>query len=272
MRRSIAILLLLAAPGVVDAQRARAEIIDSAGAPIEEVLMILTDTAGVTIRSARSDAGGVVHLLAPKPGTYRASFTRIGFNPYTTGGLMLREGETLVMEIRMHARPQALSTMRVKARTRREFGREGWADRKALGKGVFLTGDEIRAESASTVAEALAKVDGFQVRYRPLPELSTLRGNRCLQYMVNSLLMPVIPGEHPSETLDRVLGADRVMGIEVYRDYGEVPPVFRSRAVQSVPPDDRTFPVPRRPGSEMTPDTESTRNCGLINIWTRKAW
>jgi hypothetical protein len=272
MRTLIAILLLLAAPGIAEAQRARAEIIDSAGVPIDEVLATLTDTAGVTIRTGRSDAGGVVHLLAPRPGTYRVSFARIGFNPYTTGGLVLREGETLVIEVRMQARPQALATMKVKARTRREFGREGWAERKALGKGVFLTGDEIRAENALTVAEALGTVEGFQVRYRPLPELSTLRGNRCLQYMVNSLLMPLVPDQHPSETLDRVLGADKVMGIEVYREYNEVPPVFRSRAVQTVPPDDRVSPIPRRRGSEMTPDTESTRNCGLINIWTRRAW
>ncbi len=272
MRKLIAILLLLAAPGVADAQRARAEIIDSAGVPIDEVLVTLLDTAGVTIRTGRSDAGGVVHLLAPRPGTYRASFTRIGYNPYTTGGLVLRDGETLVIEVKMQARPQALATMRVKARTRREFGREGWAERKAIGKGVFLTGDEIRAESTLTVAEALGKVEGFQVRYMPLPELSTVRGNRCLQYMVNSLIMPSIPGEHPSETLDRVLGADRVMGIEVYREYGEVPPVFRSRAVQTVPPDDRVSPIPRQRGTAMTPDTESTRNCGLINIWTRRAW
>lgn len=268
----IVLLALLAPVSRATAQMLRGQVIDSVGTPVGDVLATLLDSSGATVRSVRSDEAGIVHLVAPRAGTYRATFARIGFTPYTTGKLLLRDGETLIIQIKLTAHPQAVATMIVMARTRREWGRDGWAQRKTLGKGVFLTGDDIRGEKAQSVAEALRVVDGFVVRYRPLPELETLRGNRCLQFMVNSLPMPNIPDEHPSETLDRIMGAERVMGIEVYREYNEVPPVFRSRAVQVLPTDDRSSPIPRRRGSVMTPDTPPTRNCGLINIWTRRAW
>jgi hypothetical protein len=269
---TLTLLLLLAAPGASGAQVVRGELVDSADVPVDEVLATLLDSAGGELRTARSDETGIFHLLAPHGGTYRVALTRIGYNPYTTGSLLLRDGETLVIGVRMTRRPQALSTMTIITRTRREWGRDGWAIRKALGAGVFLTGDDIRARKATTVAEALGMVDGLQVRYRPLPELETTRGNRCIQYVVNNLAMPLIPGEHPSLTLDRMMGADRVMGIEVYRDYKEVPPVFRALAVQNVPPSDLPPPIPRRARTGTIIGVPETRNCGLINIWTVKAW
>ena len=274
MRALIVILtlLLLGGPRVLSAQILRGQLVDSAGVPIDEALATLLDTAGRELRSTRSDETGIFHLLAAGAGTYRVALTRIGFNPYTTEALVLRHGETLVIEVRLSRRPQALSTMTVKARTRREWGRDGWALRKALGHGVFLTGDDIRARNAQTVAEALGMVEGFEVRYRPLPELTNKRGHRCLQYLVNNLPMPVIPNEHPSLTLDRMMGADRVMGVEVYREFKEVPPVFRALAVQNVPPSDLPPPIPRRARTETIINVPATRNCGLVNIWTRKAW
>jgi hypothetical protein len=263
-------LLLFVGPDA-RAQAVRGELLDPAGAPIDEVLAILLDSAGAEVRSSRSDADGIFHLVAARGGQYRLSLTRIGFNPYTTEGLVLRPGETVVVEIRMAARPQALSTMTIKERTRREWGRDGWAQRKSLGAGVFLTGDEIRAQNTRTVAEALRIVDGFTLRYRPLPEITTTRGQRCLQYVINNLPLPVIQGEHPSVTLTRVMETDRVMGVEAYREFKEVPLELRPLAVQDVVPDDRVSPTPRR-RSTASPDVPPTRNCGLINIWTQKAW
>jgi hypothetical protein len=249
----------------------RGELIDSGGVPISEVLATLLDSAGVELRSSRSDAEGVFHLVALRTGQYRVSLARIGFNPYTTDGLVLRAGETLVIEIRMSARPQTLSTMTIKERTRREWGRDGWTQRKALGTGVFLTGDDIRAQNTQTVAEALRVVEGFEIRYRPLPEITTTRGQRCLQYVINNLPVPVIQNEHPSVTLARVMETDRVMGVEVYREFKEVPRELKPLAIQNIVPDDRVSPAPRR-RSMASPDVPPTRNCGLINIWTQKAW
>jgi hypothetical protein len=265
-------LLLLAGPVAVSAQALRGELVDPTGVPIEEATATLLDSSGVEVRSSRSDADGVFHLVAARGGQYRVALTRIGFNPYTTDPVVLRPGETVVIEIRMSARPQALSTMTIKERTRREWGRDGWAQRKALGAGVFLTGDEIRARDARTVAEALRIVEGLEIRYRPLPEITTTRGSRCLQYVINNLPLPVIPAEHPSVTLTRMMETDRVMGVEVYREFKEVPRELRTLAVQNILPDDRVAaPTPRR-RSSASPDVPPSRNCGLINIWTHKAW
>ena len=61
-------------------------------------------------------------------------------------------------------------------------------------------------------------------------------------------------------------------GVEIYREFKEVPPPFSSLAVQDVPSENRVSPIPRRRNTIATPEVASTRNCGLINIWTRKAW
>ena len=255
----------------IDAQAVRGEIIDSAGVPVAEALATLLDSSGGDVRASRSDEDGIFHLVAARGGRYRVALARIGFNSYTTDELVLRDGETIIVEIRMSARPQTLSTMTIKERTRREWGRDGWTQRKALGAGVFLTGDEIRERNARTVAEALRGVDGLDIRYRPLPEITSTKGQRCLQYVINNLPVPVIRGEHPSVTLTRVMETDRIMGVEVYREFKEVPPELRSLATQNVVPDDRVSPTPRR-RSAASPDVPPVRNCGLINIWTQKAW
>src|SRR5690349_11056670 len=92
------ILVLIAPADAAGAQMLRGQVIDSAGAPLDEVLATLVDSTGATLRTARSDDGGVVHLVAPRAGTYRAAFARIGFNPYTTAAVLLRDGETLVIQ------------------------------------------------------------------------------------------------------------------------------------------------------------------------------
>jgi hypothetical protein len=273
MRELITILtlVLLAGPDAVEGQAVRGELVDSGGAPVDQVVATLLDPSGLEIRSSRSDADGVFHLVATRGGEYRVALTRIGFNPYTTDPLALRAGETVVIEIRMSARPQTLSTMTIKERVRREWGRDAWTQRKGLGLGVFLTGEEIRAQDTRTIAEALRVVEGFELRYKPLPEITTTRGQRCLQYAINNLPVPVIRNEHPSVTLTRVTETDRVMGVEVYREFKEVPRELRSLAIQDIVPDDRVSPTPRR-RSSASPDVPPTRNCGLINIWTNKAW
>jgi hypothetical protein len=269
---AVAAVAFIGLPIVASAQTLRGKIVDSRNDPVAEAIVTLRDAAGVDVKSDRTDDLGVFHFVAGKPGTYTVRLARIGFEPFTTDPLVLRDRETLEIEIRLNERAPLMPTVVVRGRSRREWGRDGFADRKALGVGVFLLGADIMKQDKETVSEALGMVEGFQVIYRPHPELVNTKGRRCLQFMVNNQLIPKIPDEPPEITLHRMLGPEGVMGIEVYREFKEVPNVFKQFAYQenAVPTLPPGLSMSSRPlGGNGSPET---RPCGLVNVWTRKAW
>ena len=76
---------------------------------------------------------------------------------------------------------------------------------------------------------------GLQVR--------SLRGQRCLKVLVNRLPLPRPMRSVPQPTGFELLPR-HILGIEVYREFDEVPEELRMEA----------------------------HPCGLINLWTRAAW
>jgi hypothetical protein len=269
---ALAVVILLGVPPVLSAQTLRGKLVDSRKDPVPDAIVTLRDDKGVDVKTDRTDDLGVFHFVTGKAGSYTVSLIRLGFEPYTTEPVALRDRETLEIEIRLNERAAVMPTMTVHGRSRREWGRDGFADRKAAGVGVFLLGIDIMRQKKETVIEGMGIVEGFQVLYRPFPELVNTKGRRCLQFMVNNQLIPRIPDEMPEMTLHRMLGPEDVMGIEVYREFKEVPTVFKQFAYQenAVPTLPPGLSMGSRPlGGSAAPET---RPCGLVNVWTRKAW
>jgi len=212
------------------------------GRPVSEAgIALVAERTGSADATVRSDSLGRFAMAAPEPGGYRLRVRRIGYKEATSGLLVLEEGMAMELEMRLAPAASALQPLRVFARRSwREWGRDGFERRRALGKGVFLTPDDIDRVDPRLVTDYLSSVPGIQILYHggDSTEIRSLRGHRCLRILVNRL--PAFSGGLPYP--------HEVAGVEVYRDFREVPEEFRYLAL-------------RAGGS-----------CGVVNFWSRRAW
>ena len=257
-----------AIPGALGAQVLRGTLNDAARQPVPGASVTMLDSAGKTVGGMVTDERGVFHIAAPRAGTYTTTVRRIGFEPWTSPTISLEAGESVEIEVRMNAAPPVLATMVIRSRSNREWGRDGWAKRKAAGKGTFLSAGEVAEKRTATIAEALRDVRGLQLTYRPFPALASVQGNRCLILLMNRQPVPLIPGEQVELTLHNMIGPEQVAGVEVYPQYRDVPPEFRNMAVQSMRPDLAAQRVP----ATIVDEPGRAKTCGIINVWTWRAW
>ena len=238
---AVALLALTTSP--LEAQFVRGLALDAeTGQPVAEAsITFVAEGRGGAGTTVRSDSLGRFAMAAPEPGGYRLRVRRIGYKEATSGLLVLEEGMAMEVEMRLAPAASALQPLRVFARRSwREWGKDGFERRRALGKGVFLAPDDIDRVDPRLVTDYLRRVPGIQVFYHggDSTEIRSLRGHRCLRILVNRL--PMFDGGLPFP--------HEVAGVEVYREFREVPEEFRYLAL-------------RAGGS-----------CGIVNFWSRRAW
>jgi hypothetical protein len=267
-------ILLATAGSSAGAQILRGKIVDDKRAAIRDVTVRLADAQGQVVRVALSDDLGVFHLPSGAAGIFVMEAQRIGFAPWRSAPLRLVAGETLEIEVRMGATVQTLPQMTITRRSNREWGRDGFAERSALGQGVFLTGREVAMTGYETIAEVLGDVEGLRTMLHPFPHVLSNLGHRCLRILLNRVPLPVVPGELREETLHRHLGPERVAGIEVYREFSEVPVEFQHVAWEDRL-DSRRVSIGNMRVRQPVYYASSTQHgeaCGVVNVWTRRAW
>jgi hypothetical protein len=267
-RLAPALLLVAGSASLAHPQVLRGTLLDGRQERITGANVTLRDSAGGAVGAAIADQRGVFHIPAPRAGTYVADVRRIGFDPWTSPPIRLDRGESVEIEVRMNDRPPVLATMTVRGRAHREWGRDGWSKRKAAGRGTFLTGDEVMEKRTVTIAEALRDVPGLMLSYRPFPALASTEGNRCLNLLVNRQPIPLIPGQPVEATLHNLIGPEQVAGVEIYAEYRQVPVEFRNMAVQSMRPE----LAAQLPPATIVDEPGRARMCGIINVWTWRAW
>jgi hypothetical protein len=263
-----ALLLLFSATEPLSAQVLRGTLIDQQRNPIIGATITLKDSAGAAIGAVISDDRGSFHLPARRAGFYTTDIRRIGFDPWVSPAIRLDRDESVEIEVRMNAQPPVMATMTIRGRANREWGRDGWSKRQAAGKGTFLTGADVMDKRTPTVAEALKDVAGLQLIYRPFPTVSSTTGQRCLNLLLNRQPVPLIPGQPVEQTLHSIIGPEQVAGVEIYPQYRDVPPEFRNMAVQSLRPDREA----QLPPATVVAEPGRTKMCGIINVWTWRAW
>jgi hypothetical protein len=251
---------------------------DGVNLPIDGATVQLLDSRGNELdRVVETNAKGSFAMRV-NPGVYRLRIRRIGYNPLTTAVINL--GENQVFEATYRVSPVAvrLTTQRITARPNLEWGRDGYFRRKALGTGgVFLTRTELSEKDQTEIAWLFRDVPGIQVMSDG--QVKSLEGWRCLYFKMNgvpvSFVPRIAPGESPVPTLqDLVPTGHDVMGMEIYREFKEVPEEWRMDAWPSeqgagTATSNRRVPLPlgQRP-RERNDDVP----CGLVAIWTRAAW
>lgn len=230
-----------------DAQTIRATAVDAAtGAPVAEALVRVEEADGTLVASGFVNEAGVVVLRVRQAGPYRVRAQRAGYNEAAVQ--VDAGGRQVAAELRLARRPFMLDTLVVYGRLRNERGRQGFERRRSLGMGVFLDSAVLQERSRGAIytADVLRGVPGLQLR-NPRGRSTvarSVRGWGCMVTLVDGLPMTFAP---PREMHHFIEPSD-VIGVEVYREFSEVPEEFRIHAHSDIYP------------------------CGIIAYWTRVRW
>ena len=149
--RSLAFALVSLAAGLAAAAPARAQtvhgtLVDTAGRPVEQVLVALVGPGGRQAGGALTSATGEFRIRAPGPGRYSLRAERVGYATVSTPAFELKDGETREERVVASGRAVALQGVVVTPRNRRCAVRPGaglatatlWEEaRKALAAAEF---------------------------------------------------------------------------------------------------------------------------------------
>lgn len=249
---AVVLVLLAAAPAA--AQSVRAVATDAAtGAPVPEVLVRVEGADG-SARAAFTDAAGAVTVRVRAGGTYRIRAERSGYHEAVLSGVAVAADGVTAVAVRMRQRPIGIDTVTVIARSEDERGRDGFERRRLNGQGVFLDSSylEPRIQRVPFVGDLLRGVPGVTVGRTPgryttaVPR--SLRGYKCMVMLIDGRPLPLRFADGGGRELHHVIGPRDIKGVEVYREWSEVPPEFQRYASNGV------------------------FRCGVYVYWTRARW
>lgn len=230
-----------------NAQTIRATVVDATtGAPVAEALVRVEAADGTLVASGFVNEGGVVVLRVGRPGPYRVRAQRSGYDEAAVR--VEAGGAQVAAELRLARRPFVLDTLVVYGRPRNERGRQGFERRRSLGLGVFLDSAVLAERSRGAIypVDVLRGVPGLRLsnpRGRSTVARS-VRGWGCMVTLVDGHPMNFV---YPRE-MHHFMEATDMIGVEVYREFSEVPEEFRIHAQSGI------------------------YSCGIIAYWTRVRW
>jgi hypothetical protein len=284
--RAFSTAVLAAVMAVAVAAPAAAQIIhgkllaEGLNTPIDGATIQLLDAGGRELpRVLQTNAAGTFWLRV-EPGRYKLRIRRIGYDSLVTPLINVKVNDVYEGVYRVSPVAVRLATERITARPNLEWGRDGWARRRDLGLGgVFLSRPDLAEKDQRDIAWLFRDVPGIQVLGDG--QVKSTEGYRCLFFKMNGVPVPFnnryVPGADLYPTLQEMVptGHD-VMGLEIYREFKEVPPEHRMDAWPTGTERERLSP-PVAPGVVMPyGKTASDRRmdvpCGLIVVWTRAAW
>lgn len=231
-------LALLVASGL-EGQSIRGRLLDAeSGAAIPAGTMILLSEDSVPVRDVLTDSTGAFLLGAPGPGAYRLQAQRIGYRTAATPPIELEERDTLEVEYRLSTQAVVLQPLTVVTTARRPTGPLGGfyerAERAAFG--TFITREQIEERHPVYASDLLRTVPGVQL-------VPTWWGRAVV--MMRGWCVPQIYLDGMrvrTGSIDELVSATDLEGIEVYLSAVEAPPEFAA----------------------------GSSRCGVVALWTRR--
>ncbi|HYD52023.1 MAG TPA: carboxypeptidase-like regulatory domain-containing protein [Gemmatimonadaceae bacterium] len=206
---------------------------DSAGGPIPDASVVVAD------QRTRADSTGRFVVNGVKPGFREVHVRRIGYMPYDATLRLKADGsDTVRAELLLSPRRMPTIVTRATKQCKR-YEYEGLMCRRADGRGIVYTIDEIDEEQPEFLADLFEGTRGVRVdlAISHYGQLRVPRAvGRCMVQLINGL--HPLPGWTPWARTSVV----DVAGLEVYQP-SEVPPEYRFEAHRG-------------------------ERCWLINVWT----
>lgn len=275
---ALAIYLLgLADVESASAQRVRGRLLDrESGEPIVAGLVTLVARSGSQVGTSTTDESGRWHMEVPVPGTYFLSAKRIGYRPWTSAQLDVKERDDLTFVFHLHRAAITLHPIEVSARAMRAYlDRAGFYERQRSDFGHFITPEDIDKRRAARITDLLLSIPGVNLVRMTTgsagPLFVELRGSNLSgggvcrpRVFVDGVLFvrgdarPARPERNASverrvedvlERVDQGMSLDdighpsTIAAIEVYRSATQVPVQFGGTSVATL--------------------------CGAIVIWTK---
>ena len=180
----------------------------------------------------RSSPSGEFTQVGLKPGTYVMQVRALGYAP-GTWVIELSERETLDVVIEMDAAAIALPSVTVVGAPGGR-GMAGFTQRRAAGRGVYVTEDDIKRANAARLSDVLRNVSGVRL---------ICRFNGCRIRMTRNDCQPdfFVDGLSANNSTNLEMPVVGITGIEIYRTITETPVDF----------------------------LRGNNACGTIAIWTR---
>ncbi|TVP46555.1 MAG: carboxypeptidase regulatory-like domain-containing protein [Gemmatimonadales bacterium] len=276
--KTVRLSLSLAGPGLLiclfciaplEAQSVSGRVLDDfTNRPVAAATVTLLNAELATVGAASSSEGGFFQLRMPAAGSYTLRVQRIGYEDHEGRAFEVAAGEHVEVELRLSPEGVHLDPLVVLARRSFEPGREGFARRRDLGRGLFLDMITIAVAEPRVTTDVFRGLEGVQVvgavRGGLLHfQLGSMRGHRCLAVFLDHAADPIMiqrsptaprlePGvgeirggigggggalrsEAPPEfdgwvygSLDQLVDPSSLRGVEVFRDWTEVPDELRS--------------------------------------------
>lgn len=188
-----ALALMVALGRVLPAQVISVSVRDTAGRPIAQVSLVLIDTGGRVVATARTGEGGAALWPRADSGVFQVMARRFGYRPARTAYLRLQATDTIAVRLYLERAatvmdPVLITAQRDTVRRSTAFG----INLRATG-GYIITPSEIdfAIPGARDVADVLARqaVPGMRVDQVRRCLVSN-RGRRCLPVVIDGQLFP----------------------------------------------------------------------------------
>lgn len=173
---------------------------------------------------ARTDSAGRFILTKLGSGFYHVRARHIGFTSLEITTDLEKNGH-VELKFELKARPAVLDSVIVEASGNCPAVRYlGFNCRRRLGKGVYLTDDDIGDKGAIELGDVFDGIPGFrtemrETRYGRKPVPIATRGNRCINALVN--------GRPIALTNPLPLYANELIAVEIYATPSEVPEEYQ---------------------------------------------
>jgi hypothetical protein len=226
-------------------------VLDDSGHPLNDADVVLFPDN----RRARTDSLGRFSIGELDAGFYHVRARHLGYSPIDISTDLTKNGH-VDLRFELKLRPAILDSVVVM-----EHGNcpaisyVGFNCRKRLGKGVYLTDDDLADKGAVELGEVFSGVPGFRIDtlpgifgLRPIPRAT--RGFRCLNALVNG---------RPFASTNPLPGyATELLAVEIYALPSDVPPEYGRYVWQG---------TLRQTSMPLSPAGPNER-CSLVVYWT----
>jgi hypothetical protein len=249
MRRPVFLIafLTIGMASSTSAQTVRGQVRDTlTTAPLGGTTITVFDSEKRQVAALTASDNGSFTLGVLQPGKYEIAVRRVGFTPKTQAFRIDAEHDALVV-VWMLQIATTLQPVETRAkwlgtwwRPNLTRGAEYVRRHIALGKGIIVSGDEIRA-SGLPMTEYLSTFEGIKLWNVAPPGtpvvpgsrgrfLSSVYGANCLYARVDRNSMAFLIIHASVEDVDDLLKLGDIMAVEVFRNSHELPPEWKLEA------------------------------------------